>query len=819
MTGGPYHLLLLSALSISGYLLTTLLVKTGILTRLLHRKIWNSLLLLSFFISGILGILLVIQLNYKLEWPFMKPLMVWHVDAGIVLCLVATFHFLWHSAYYGKLFRNNNNSEPITRQETEFSIRRGGFVILIIIAGFFATVVQVLMIRELTTVFQGNEWMMSWTLGIWMLLTGAGTWIGRSVHPGNSPWKIIHLVILLTYLPLFMVIGLDTGKNLLFPAGELVNPAWFILITISILAPLCILTGYAYALLVSRSGNGEKSFIRVYAFESIGSVAGGIIVSFLLVRWISVIQSLLLISLCIHLTMNWIRRTTPGFLSTLTILILFLLFLIFPADLKIKSFLFPYQNLVVTKETTFGNISVCENNGEYTFFENGSRLFTTGDAVVNEEYIHYALLQHPHPKDILLISGGVAGMTEEILKYPTVRKISLVELNPDILAISERFKPLPADPRLVVYKSDGRRFVQQTADSFDVAVIAVPDPSSLQINRYYTSEFFSLLKKKLTENGIVLFGLSPSGNYLSPEKTIIESVLFRTLLTHFTNVVIIPGERDYFVASDGLLSTEIGRLSVEKKIPATYVNPEYLDNVIIAERSRTIREKIDVENPVNTDERPLPVFYHSLQFMSRFFGRNYLFMAIPVILLLLPLFLMNPVSGSMYVTGLSASSAEILLIFWFQTFFGNVYSAIGLIFAIFMGGLALGSFAGNRLKTSLKYHTVGQLLFAMFLLLLPLLWKSGSGDFSNPAAWIIFIPILLIPAFLAGFQYVLSTLRYHSDRKFAASSIYAADLWGSALGVILITFILVPVFGVRSACWILAGLNGLSVLLLFLSKK
>jgi spermidine synthase len=177
------------------------------------------------------------------------------------------------------------------------------------------------------------------------------------------------------------------------------------------------------------------------------------------------------------------------------------------------------------------------------------------------------------------------------------------------------------------------------------------------------------------------------------------------------------------------------------------------------------------------------------------------------------------VSGSMYVTGLSASSAEILLIFWFQTFFGNVYSAIGLIFAIFMGGLALGSFAGNRLKTSLKYHTGGQLLFALFLLLLPLLWKSGSGDFSNPVAWIIFIPILLIPAFLAGLQYVLSTLRYHSDRRFAASSIYAADLWGSALGVILITFILVPFFGVRSACWMLAGLNGLSAIFLLLSKK
>jgi hypothetical protein len=119
----------------------------------------------------------------------------------------------------------------------------------------------------------------------------------------------------------------------------------------------------------------------------------------------------------------------------------------------------------------------------------------------------------------------------------------------------------------------------------------------------------------------------------------------------------------------------------------------------------------------------------------------------------------------------------------------------------------------------MKYYTGGQLLFALFLLLLPLLWKSGPGNLSVPAAWLVFIPVLLIPALLAGFQYVTSTLRYHSNHKYSASSIYAADLWGSALGVILITFILVPVFGVRTSCWILAGLNGLSALLVLFSKK
>jgi len=194
-------------------------------------------------------------------------------------------------------------------------------------------------------------------------------------------------------------------------------------------------------------------------------------------------------------------------------------------------------------------------------------------------------------------------------------------------------------------------------------------------------------------------------------------------------------------------------------------------------------------------------------------------MAIPVILLLLPLLLMNPVSTGMYVTGFTASSSEILLIFWFQTVFGNVYSAIGLIFAIFMGGLAMGSLAGNRIKTSGKHHFAGQIFLAVYMLLLPLLWKSGTGQLSDFSAWLLFIPVLLAPSLLTGFLYVTSTLQYPSDRLNAASSIYAADLWGSALGVILITFILAPVFGVQMSCLLLAGLNGLSALFLLFSKK
>jgi spermidine synthase len=377
---------------------------------------------------------------------------------------------------------------------------------------------------------------------------------------------------------------------------------------------------------------------------------------------------------------------------------------------------------------------------------------------------------------------------------------------------------LPADKRISVIEGDGRRFIIRNKKTWDVVIFAVPDPSSLQINRYYTVDFLKILKSRLNKDAVVLFGVSPAGNYISPEQTGIEAAIYHSVASQFRNVVIIPGERDYFIASDATLSDKPGELASLRGLKASYVNPDYMDDQTITGRGNLIREKIDQVRLIDTDMQPLPVFYHTLQYLSRFTGKNLYLMLLPILLFILPLFFMNPVSAGMYVTGLTASSVEILLIFWFQTVFGNVYSAIGIIFAIFMGGLALGSDAGFRLKTDRRHFLWGQVLLGIYTMLLPFLWYLKGASMSGFFVWLLFIPVLLIPAILTGFQYVTSTMNYCQDQQHAASAIYSADLWGSALGAILITFLLVPLLGVTTSCLIIAALNGLIVIYMLLRK-
>ncbi len=100
-----YHLLLISLFLIILYAITHILSKKKIISVINHRKIWNILLLITFLISGILGILLVIRINFGIAIPLPFNILFWHVEVGIAMFVISIFHTLWHWAYFKNLFR------------------------------------------------------------------------------------------------------------------------------------------------------------------------------------------------------------------------------------------------------------------------------------------------------------------------------------------------------------------------------------------------------------------------------------------------------------------------------------------------------------------------------------------------------------------------------------------------------------------------------------------------------------------------------------------------------------------------------------------
>ena len=99
------------------------------------------------------------------------------------------------------------------------------------------------------------------------------------------------------------------------------------------------------------------------------------------------------------------------------------------------------------------------------------------------------MAQRPDARKVLLVSGGISGTAREILKYH-VSRVDYVELDPLILELGRKYLPDNlADRRIRVINTDGRLFIKQTGEKYDVAIMDVPAPSTAQLNRFYTVEF------------------------------------------------------------------------------------------------------------------------------------------------------------------------------------------------------------------------------------------------------------------------------------------------------------------------------------------
>lgn len=100
----PYHLLLVSSITILLYLLTYILCKIKLFNKNFHRRIWNSLLLLTFIVSCIFGLFLVVQLEFNFLMTWFGTLIYWHAEIGVAMTIIAIFHIIWHFRLFCEIF-------------------------------------------------------------------------------------------------------------------------------------------------------------------------------------------------------------------------------------------------------------------------------------------------------------------------------------------------------------------------------------------------------------------------------------------------------------------------------------------------------------------------------------------------------------------------------------------------------------------------------------------------------------------------------------------------------------------------------------------
>jgi spermidine synthase len=176
-------------------------------------------------------------------------------------------------------------------------------------------------------------------------------------------------------------------------------------------------------------------------------------------------------------------------------------------------------------------------------------------------------------------------------------------------------------------------------------------------------------------------------------------------------------------------------------------------------------------------------------------------------------------------TGFAGMTADLVIIFAFQSLYGHVYHWIGLLLTAFMAGLAIGGllmnrrFAGSQRDRSTFLRL--EVALVLFWILLPLILSSLYTRITDPALFksvqVVLFLLNALAGFLVGAQFPLANrlwLRGRETRQGREGMLYASDLVGAFLGSILVSVLLVPVLGILETC-LLAAILKLCSLLLF----
>lgn len=170
------------------------------------------------------------------------------------------------------------------------------------------------------------------------------------------------------------------------------------------------------------------------------------------------------------------------------------------------------DQIIYTKQSRYQKIVMTQSGSEYWLFINGNQqLSTVDEAEYHEAITHPALMMHPHPTDVLIMGGGDGCVAREVLKHPVVKNVTLADLDPAMTDLGQNHPIMTQinhnslnNKKVTVINQDAFTFLENNTSFYDVIIVDLPDPKSVDIGRIYSREFYQVCNNHLRNKGIVI---------------------------------------------------------------------------------------------------------------------------------------------------------------------------------------------------------------------------------------------------------------------------------------------------------------------------
>jgi spermidine synthase len=351
-------------------------------------------------------------------------------------------------------------------------------------------------------------------IGIYLSAMGAGAWLSRFIESGLARRFIeVELGVAL--------IGGASAPLLFLTFARLTH---FQIVLYTVVFIIGALVGLEIPLLmrILKDHLDFKEIVsRVLAFDYIGALLASLLFPLFLVPKLGLVRTSLVIGLLnagVGLWGTWLMRPlikggVSGLRGRAVLAIGLLLVGVIKADwltTLAEDDLFA-DDIVYSRTTHYQRIVITKGRAGFQLFLNGNLQFSSADEYrYHEALVHPAMMLAAHARNVLVLGGGDGLALREVLKYPTVESVTLVDLDEDMTELSARFQPLAElnnhaleDPRVRVVNRDAMIWIEEPGPAYDAAIIDFPDPNTFALGKLYTTRFYRLLKERLSPDAAV----------------------------------------------------------------------------------------------------------------------------------------------------------------------------------------------------------------------------------------------------------------------------------------------------------------------------
>lgn len=349
-------------------------------------------------------------------------------------------------------------------------------------------------------------------IGTYLFAMGIGSWLSKYLNRG----------LVARFVSIELMVGLVGGfsSSVLFLAFAYTRA--FQLVLYLVVIAVGVLVGLEIPLLM-RILQGRFQFSElvsnVLTFDYLGALGASLLFPLLLVPRLGLVRSALVFGMMnagVALWSTWLFREQIARVASLrsSCAVVFVILLggtVFADRISSAADNNLYADEVIFSRTTrYQRIVLTKWKDDLRLFLNSHLQFSSRDEYrYHEALVHPGLASLPEAKQVLVLGGGDGLAVRELLKYPGVANITLVDLDPEMTRLFSTHPLFSAlnqhsltAPKVRVMNADAFPWLDTNENQYDFVVVDFPDPTNYSLGKLYTTAFYRLLARHLSAHGM-----------------------------------------------------------------------------------------------------------------------------------------------------------------------------------------------------------------------------------------------------------------------------------------------------------------------------